>query len=149
MIWDRERYIAHCLFEDTGREMFCELFGPLHVLEQEWRAAGVPEDEINMTAFGWDYVRRCDLAAGTGPITGIAPVILSDTPEKTHAIDGRGRHTELIKSTATIPLPLDFPVETPDTIESNSMSSILRVMPSFSAMSAAISASIPTIFPPS
>ena len=114
MIWDRERYIAHCLFEDTGREMFCELFGPLHVLEREWRAAGVPEDEINLTAFGWDYVRRCDLAAGTGPITGIAPVVLSDTPEKTLAIDGRGRHTELIKSTATIPLPLDFPVETPD-----------------------------------
>ena len=26
MIWDRERYIAHSLFEDTGREMFCELF---------------------------------------------------------------------------------------------------------------------------
>ena len=114
MIWDRERYIAHCLFEDTGRDMFCELFGPLHVLEQEWRASGVPEDEINLTAFGWDYVRRCDLAAGTGPITGIAPVILSDTPEKTLAIDSRGRHTELIKSTATIPLPLDFPVRTPD-----------------------------------
>lgn len=35
MIWNRERYIAHSLFEDTGREMFCELFGPLHVLEGE------------------------------------------------------------------------------------------------------------------
>ena len=23
MIWDRERYIAHCNFEFTGREMFC------------------------------------------------------------------------------------------------------------------------------
>ena len=29
MIWDRERYIAHCNFEFTGREMFCELFGLL------------------------------------------------------------------------------------------------------------------------
>lgn len=114
MIWDRERYIAHCLFEDTGREMFCELFGPLHILEQEWRAAGVPEDEINMTAFGWDYVRRCGLAGNTGPITDITPKVLSDTPEKTLAIDGRGRRTLLIKSSATIALPLDFPVKTPD-----------------------------------
>lgn len=37
MIRDRERYIAHSLFEDTGREMFCELFGPLHVTERERR----------------------------------------------------------------------------------------------------------------
>ena len=29
MIWNREQYISHCLFEYTGREMFCELFGPL------------------------------------------------------------------------------------------------------------------------
>ena len=40
MIWNRERYIAHSLFEDTGREMFCELFGPLIGLEDEWRAQG-------------------------------------------------------------------------------------------------------------
>lgn len=37
MIWDRERYIAHCNFEFTGREMFCELFGPLIGLEEEWQ----------------------------------------------------------------------------------------------------------------
>lgn len=33
MIWNREQYIAHCKFENTGREMFCELFGPLAALE--------------------------------------------------------------------------------------------------------------------
>ena len=114
MVWNREQYIAHCLFEDTGREMFCELFGPLHVLENEWRAAGVPEDEIGMTAFGWDYVPNCRLAGNAGAVTGITPVVLSDTPEKTLAIDRMGRHTELIKSTATIPLPLDYPVKGPD-----------------------------------
>ena len=56
MKWDRERYIAHSLFEDTGREMFCELFGPLHVLEDEWRAQGASDKEIGMSAFDWDYV---------------------------------------------------------------------------------------------
>ena len=114
MVWHRERYIAHCLFEDTGREMFCELFGPLHVLEEEWRAAGVPEEEIRMTAFGWDYVPVQWAAGHTGAVTGIAPVLLSDTAEKTLAVDHMGRHTELIKATATIPLPLDYPVEDPD-----------------------------------
>ena len=59
MIWNRERYIAHSLFEDTRREMFCELFGPLHVLEQEWRLQGATEAEISMRAFDWDYVPMC------------------------------------------------------------------------------------------
>ena len=114
MIWDRERYIAHCLFEDTGREMFCELFGPLHALETEWRAAGVSEAEIGMTAFDWDYVPVVWLAGQTGARTGIRPVVLEDTPEKTLAIDRYGRHTELIKRSATIALPLDNPVHGPD-----------------------------------
>ncbi len=114
MIWHRERYIAHSLFEDTGREMFCELFGPLHALEKEWRAAGVPEGEIGMTAFGWDYVPVVWLAGSCEARSGISPVLLSDTEEKTLAIDSMGRHTELIKSTATIPLPLDYPVKEPD-----------------------------------
>ena len=114
MVWDRERYIAHSLFEDTGREMFCELFGPLHRLEREWREAGVSEEEIRMTAFGWDYVPVEWLAGNTGPVTGIAPVVLEDTREKTLAVDAMGRHTELFKNTATIPLPLDHPVSGPD-----------------------------------
>ena len=102
MIWHRERYIAHSLFEDTGREMFCELFGPLHALENEWRKAGVPEDEIGMTAFGWDYVPVVWLAGYCGARSGLSEIILSDTEEKTLAIDSMGRHTELIKSTANM-----------------------------------------------
>lgn len=33
MIWTRDRYISHCQHQFTGREMFCELFGPMHILE--------------------------------------------------------------------------------------------------------------------
>lgn len=51
MIWNRQQYIAHCSFEYTGREMFCELFGPLGQLEDEWRRQGASEKEIQMTAF--------------------------------------------------------------------------------------------------
>ena len=80
MIWDRERYIAHSLFEDTGREMFCELFGPLHMLEQEWRAQGASDAEIGMTAFDWDYVPVTGLVGNCGPITGLQWKTLEDTP---------------------------------------------------------------------
>ena len=53
MIWNRERYIAHSLFEDTGREMFCELFGPLAPLEAEWRRQWAREKVLAMTALDW------------------------------------------------------------------------------------------------
>lgn len=116
MIWTRERYIAHCHHQFTGREMFCELFGPLHVLENEWRRQGATEKEIGMTAFDWDYVLRTDLteAARTGAVTGLGESVLEDTPEYTLAIDHLGRKTKLCKSSATIPLPLTFPVEDMD-----------------------------------
>lgn len=114
MIWDRERYIAHSLFEDTGREMFCELFGPLHVLEKEWRMQGAAEAEIGMTAFDWDYVPVVGLAGRCGAVTGIAPQILEDSAEVTLGIDHMGRHTRLMKMSATLSLPLDYPVHTPE-----------------------------------
>lgn len=114
MIWDRERYIAHSLFEDTGREMFCELFGPLHMLEQEWRAQGASDAEIGMTAFDWDYVPVTGLAGNCGPITGLQWKTLEDTPEVMIAIDNYGRHVKLVKKTATIPLPMDHPIAEPD-----------------------------------
>jgi len=110
MIWDREQYISHSLFQDTGREMFCELFGPLHALEKEWRNAGASESEINMTAFDWDYVPVQYLKATTGVLSGIEPKILEDTPELTIARDALGRTTKLIKKSATVPLPLNFPL---------------------------------------
>ena len=112
MIWNRERYIAHSLFEDTGREMFCELFGPLHALEAEWKLQGASEKEIDMTAFDWDYVPVVGLAGTSGAVTGIRPQILEDTPETRLAVDHMGRHTRLIKKSATIALPMDHPVST-------------------------------------
>lgn len=110
MIWDRERYLAHCNFEYTGREMFCELFGPLYQLEAEWRRQGATAKEISMTAFDWDYVLKTWLAADCGPITGIAPVVLEDTDQHTKGIDNYGRQTLLFKQSATIAHPMTYPV---------------------------------------
>lgn len=110
MIWNRERYLAHCAFEYTGREMFCELFGPLHILEEEWRRQGATAKEIDMTAFDWDYVLKTWLSGKTGAVTGKKAVILEDNPEYTLSIDEMGRKSKLCKNSATIPLPLEYPV---------------------------------------
>jgi len=112
MIWNRERYIAHCMHEYTGREFFTELFGPLHALEDEWRRQGATEKEIGMTAFDWDFVTKTWLSGGCGAITGIEARVLEDTPEYSISIDGYGRKMKLIKKSATIPLPMDHPVKT-------------------------------------
>ena len=112
MIWKRDQYIAHCQYEFTGREMFCELFGPLLPLEAEWRRQGASEKEISMTAFDWDYVLKTELAGRTGAVTGLKNRILEDTPEHTILIDDKGRKSKLCKQSATLPLPLEFPVET-------------------------------------
>lgn len=116
MIWTRDRYIAHCQHQFTGREMFCELFGPLHVLEEEWRRQGATEKEIGMTAFDWDYVLRANMSSAvkTGAISGLKETILEDTPEHTLFIDNLGRKSKLCKQSATIPLPLTYPVEDMD-----------------------------------
>ena len=114
MIWKRDQYIAHCQHQFTGREMFCELFGPLLPLEAEWRRQGASEKEISMVAFDWDYVLKTELAVNTGAMTGLTDVILEDNDEITLLIDSKGRKSKLIKQSATIPLPLEFPVETMD-----------------------------------
>ena len=112
MIWTRDRYLAHCRYEFTGREMFTELFGPLGALEDEWRAQGATEKEIGMTAFDWDYVLYTHLAGNCGAVTDREPVVIEDTPEHLIRVDAMGRTEKLIKKSATIPLPLDYPVKT-------------------------------------
>ena len=114
MIWDRERYIAHSLGEFTGREMFVELFGPLMALEDEWRAQGASESEIGMTAFGFDYVLKTGLSVRCGAMTGIEPRVISDSAEETISVDAMGRKVRLCKKSATIPLPLEYPVKSMD-----------------------------------
>jgi uroporphyrinogen-III decarboxylase len=114
MQWTREQYLALMTFGEFERPMFVELFGPLIGLPEEWRAQGASEDEIEMVAFDWDYVGRIGCGANTGPIDTRPSVVLEDTA--THRIerDFLGRTLKLDKRTATIPLPLDYPVKTMD-----------------------------------
>lgn len=114
MIWNREEYIALMTFQGAKQEMFTEMFGPLAMLEDEWRAAGVRENERSLRSFGWDNVKYIDVGCITGALTGIQPRIISDTAEEQLLIDEMGRKCRLCKRSATIPLPMEYPVKTMD-----------------------------------
>ena len=113
MRWTRDQYLALMTFGDAPRAMFTELFGPLVGLPEEWRAQGASEEEISLAAFEWDSVQTVPCGGSAGPRQK-APIILEDTPEHRIEIDYLGRRTMLCKKTATLPLPMDFPVRTMD-----------------------------------
>jgi len=113
MRWNREQYLDLMTFGDAPRPMFTELFGPLVGLDAEWRAQGAAEAEIAMTAFDWDYVPTV-FCGGYTHMLGPPPVVLEDNAERRVERDFLGRTMLLLKRTATIPLPMDFPVKTMD-----------------------------------
>ena len=114
MIWDREKYLAHCKFQYMGHEMFTEIFGLLVGLDREWASQGASKEELDLTAFNWDKTLSTNCPVNLAAITGIKPEVLEDNAEYTVSIDHMGRRTKLIKQAATIPLPLDYPVKTFD-----------------------------------
>ena len=111
MIWNREEYIAHMKFEYTGKEMFTELFGLLIGLDEEWKSQGASQNELDLSAFGWDSVLYAGAGCNTGAITGITPYVIEDNQDYTVSVDGMGRKQKLIKFSATIPLPFEYPVK--------------------------------------
>jgi len=114
MIWDRERYIAHMRFQDTGRELFCELFGPLKQLEEQWLKAGDSAAERDLSAFCFDSVRHRHIPCNTGIMSGIEKKVLEDNAAYIITRDEYGRRAKMIKSSASLPLPLDYPAKTPE-----------------------------------
>ncbi len=114
MQWSREEYIDLLTFQKCERPMFVELFGPLIGLEEEWRAQGASDEEISLEAFDFDYVRKIDCGGNTGILGGCKPYVVEETSEYRIAFDEYGRKTKLCKSSATIPLPLTYPVKDMD-----------------------------------
>jgi uroporphyrinogen-III decarboxylase len=110
----RDQYLDYMTFGRVERPLFVELFGPLVGLEDEWRAQGATEDEIALTAFGFDHVRIHRPRVNVGMVGGDPEVVIEETDEYLIKRDGYGRHVKLIKSSATIPLPMDFPVKDMD-----------------------------------
>jgi hypothetical protein len=114
MRWRREEYLELMTFGRVERQMFVELFGPLVGLEDEWLAPGASEDEMNLTAFDWDFVVPVGCGGQTGMLGAEPPVTIEETDEYLVQRDSPGRTTKLCKGAATIALPLDYPVKTMD-----------------------------------
>jgi len=114
MKWTREPYLALMTFGEFPRPMFIELFGLLLGLDEQWRKQGASEDEINLTAFDFDYVEQVNPGGRCGPIGLPATQLIEDTPTHRVELDGLGRRLMIDKRTATIALPLNFPVTTMD-----------------------------------
>ena len=106
----RGEYLDHMTFSGTRRPMFVELFGLLVGLEAQWRDQGASDGEIDLTAFGFDQVRKHHVAVRTGFTGGEPGRILKETDEYVIGTDSYGRRTKLYKQSATIPLPMDHPV---------------------------------------
>ena len=114
MRFTREQYIEIMTFGPVERPMFVELFGLLVGLEDEWRAQGATQEEIDLVAFDWDYVEVAGCGAETGLFGAPETVLLEETDQHVIQRDGLGRTVKLCKGAATIGLPLDFPVKTMD-----------------------------------
>lgn len=110
MKWTRQQYIDLMTFVDAPRPMFSELFGPLIGLDREWREQGASEGEIDMIGFDWDFVPYVDCGGVCGPFGTPEPQVIEETDEYVIEKDYLGRTAKLCKGTATLPLPLEFPV---------------------------------------
>ena len=109
----REEYMAHLLCENSPREIFVEMFGPLVGLPEEWREQGASEAEISLDAFAFDTVETHWL--GNASLKGThTPHVELDTPDERIEVDSLGRRIRLLKKSATIPLPFTYPVATMD-----------------------------------
>jgi len=107
----REQYVEILAFGSPERPMFCELFGPLVGLADEWLAQGATPDEVDLTAFDWDFVPYTDCGGYTGALDTHPPETLEETDEYLIQRDSLGRTTKMYKAAATIAHPLDYPVK--------------------------------------
>lgn len=110
MKFSKRKYLELMTFGDFERPMFVELFGPLVGLDNEWKAQGATQDEINMVAFDWDYVPVVQCGGNAGLFGGFEKIILEETGEYIIEQDELGRKTKICKGYSTDSLPLDFPV---------------------------------------
>jgi len=114
MRFSGEQYLELMTFGPAERPMFSELFGLLVGLDDEWRRQGATDAELDLTAFDWDYVPYVECGGQTGPFGTPPPEVLEETAEHVLERDPLGRTTKRYKHTATIALPLDYPVSNLD-----------------------------------
>lgn len=107
----REEFLDYMTFRENKRPLFTEIFGPLLGLKDEWAAQGASPEELDMSAFKYRRQMTGGVPVNTGFIGGPDEKILEETEEYVIARDHYGRRVKLIKSAATLALPLEYPVK--------------------------------------
>lgn len=110
----RQDYLDHMTFARNAGPMFTEIFGPLIGLKEEWEEQGATAEELDFSAFRFRCEARGRIPVNTGRMGGYPQETLEETDEHRLVRDGLGRRMLLYKQVATLPLPLDYPVETMD-----------------------------------
>ncbi len=110
----REEYLDFMTFQRNDRPLFTEIFGPIIGLKEEWLQQGATPEELDFSAFRYRCEARGNLPINTGRQGGYPEQLIEDTAEYRIWLDGLGRTMKLPKTTATLPLPLDYPVKTMD-----------------------------------
>jgi len=110
----RADYLDHMTFQRKVQPLFTEIFGPLLGLKEEWYEQGATPEELDFSAFTYRCEARGHLPVHTGRLGGYPEELIEETDEYKIWRDGLGRTMKLPKLTATLPLPLDYPVRTMD-----------------------------------
>ena len=106
----REEFLDYMTFAENRRPMLTEIFGPLVGVKEEWAAQDASATELDMSAFAFRRHQNGYLPIYTGYIGGPPEQILDETDEYVLARDGYGRRVKLMKSSASLPLPMEYPV---------------------------------------
>ena len=106
----REEFLDYTTFRANKRPLFVEIFGPLVGVKEEWAKQGASQAELDFSAFRYRAHLNGRVPVHTGWMGG-EERILEETEETMLGIDRMGRHVQLSKKAATLPLPLDYPVK--------------------------------------
>ena len=110
MFWARQQYIDLMTFKGAPRPMFIEIFGKLIGLDEEWAAQGATDAERDLSAFNFDWVNRVQAGVNCGLMDPFEEKVLEKGDGYVISQDYMGRTVKLCTATATIPLPVSYPV---------------------------------------
>lgn len=109
----RERVIGTMQFQAVDSLPFRHAYGLMPGVLEEWHAQGLParvqtEQDIYLH-FGFQ-TRSTPLPVNVGPRPSFAVRVIEETAEYKIATDGLGRITKVLKEYASLPLPMNYPV---------------------------------------
>jgi len=110
----REEFLDYLTFHANERPLFTEIWGPIVGLKEEWAAQGATPAELDLSAYKFRRPQNGGVPVETGWLGGCEEEILEETGEYIIGRDRMGRRVKLCKGKATVPLPLDYPVENMD-----------------------------------